>query len=180
VTVGVAKLGGSGATVTLRPIRPEDGPFLLTVYASTREPELAAVEWDAAQKAAFVKMQFDAQHAYYQEHYAGAAFEVILVDGQPAGRLYVAREADEIRIVDIAFLPEYCNRGIGTTLLHGLQSEAAAAGKPLRIHVERFNPALRLYERLGFHPIADRGVYLFMEWGGPVETGERANRRTGE
>ena len=64
-------------------------------------------------------MQFDAQHAHYQEHYAGAAFDVILVDGQPAGRLYVAREADEIRIVDIALLPEFCNRGIGTTLLRG-------------------------------------------------------------
>ena len=109
-------------------------------------------------------MQFDAQHAHYQEHYAGAAFDVILVDGQPAGRLYVAREEDEIRIVDIALLPDFCNRGIGTTLLRGLQSEAAAAGKPLRIHVERFNPALRLYERLGFREIADRGVYLFMEW----------------
>ena len=164
MTVGAAKLGGSGATITLRPIRPEDAPFLLTVYASTREPELAAVEWDMAQKAAFVAMQFDAQHAYYQEHYAGAAFDVIHVDDRPAGRLYVAREADEIRIVDIALLPDFCNRGLGTTLLRGLQSEAATAGKPLRIHVERFNPAMRLYERLGFHPIADRGVYLFMEW----------------
>ena len=103
---------------------------------------------------------------HYQEHYAGAAFDVILVDGQPAGRLYVAREEDEIRIVDIALLPEYRNRGIGTTLLRGLQSEAAAAGKPLRIHVERFNPALRLYERLGFRRSTDRGVYLFMEWTG--------------
>ena len=80
----------------------------------------------------------------------GASFDVIVVDGQPVGRLYVARWSDEIRIVDIALLSDYCNRGIGTTLLRGLQSEAAAAGKPLRIHVERFNPALRLYERLGF------------------------------
>jgi ribosomal protein S18 acetylase RimI-like enzyme len=87
-------------------------------------------------------------HGHYQEHYDGAAFDVILVGAQPAGRLYVAREGDEIRIVDIALLPESCNRGIGTTLLRGLQSEAAAGGKPLRIHVERFNPALRLYERL--------------------------------
>ena len=134
------------------------------MYASTREPELATVvDWDAAQKAAFVQMQFDAQHAYYQEHYEGAAFDVILVGGQPAGRLYLHRRDDEIRIMDIALLPEYCNRGIGTTLLRGLQSEAAA-GKPLRIHVERFNPALRLYERLGFWQIDDRGVYLFMEW----------------
>jgi hypothetical protein len=57
---------------------------------------------------------------------------------------------------DIALLPEDCNRGIGTTLLRGLQSEAAASGKPLRIHVERFKLALRPYERLGFRGIVDR------------------------
>ena len=120
--------------------------------------------WDAAQKASVVQMQFDAQHAYYQEHYGGATFDVVLAGGEPAGRLYVSREADEIRIVDIALLPEYCSRGIGTALLRGLQSEAGAAGKPLRIHVERFNPALNLYHRLGFRQVEDRGVYLFMEW----------------
>ena len=157
---------GSDAAIALRPIHPDDQAFLLEVYASTRQLELAAVPWDAGQKAAFVRMQFDGQHAYYQEHYASAAFDVILVDGQPAGRLYVAREADEIRIVDIALLTDYCNRGIGTTLLRELQSEAAAAAKPLRIHVERFNPALSLYHRLGFRQIDDRGVYRFMEWTG--------------
>lgn len=157
-------LRGEDATITLRPIRTDDGPFLCALYASTREQELATLPWDAAQKAAFVRMQFDAQHAQYQEHYAGASFDVILVEGQQAGRLYVAREDNEIRIVDIALLPDYCNRGIGTTLLRGLQSEAAAVDKPLRIHVERFNPALRLYQRLGFHQISDRGVYLFLEW----------------
>jgi ribosomal protein S18 acetylase RimI-like enzyme len=167
VTPDAATPQGRDAAIALRPIRPDDRPFLLSVYASTREPELATVEWDAAQKAAFVEMQFEAQHAYYQEHYEGAALDVILVNDQPAGRLYVAREEDEIRIVDIALLPDFCNRGVGTTLLRGLQSEAAAAGKPLRIHVERFNPALRLYERLGFTSIADRGVYLFMEWRAP-------------
>ena len=123
--------------------------------------------WDAAQKTAFVQMQFAAQHAYYQEHYAGADFDVILVDSQPAGRLYVNRTDDELRIVDIALLPQWCNRGIGSALVTALQAEAAAAGKPLRIHVERFNPALRLYERLGFRQIEDRGVYLFMEWRAP-------------
>jgi ribosomal protein S18 acetylase RimI-like enzyme len=134
------------------------------LYASTREQELTVVPWDDAQKAAFLRMQFDAQHAYYQEHYEGAAFDIILVGGQPAGRFYVERASEEFRIIDIALLPEYCNRGIGTTLLRGLQSEAAAADKPLRIHVERFNPALRLYERLGFRLVEDRGVYLFLEW----------------
>ena len=151
------------AAVTLRPIGDGDQPFLVALYASTREQELAAVPWDAAQKAAFLRMQFDAQHAHYQEHFAGASFDIIVVNGQPAGRLYVARGADEIRIVDIALLPEYCNRGIGTRLLRQLQSEARAAGTAVRIHVERFNPALRLYERLGFREIEDKGVYLFLE-----------------
>ena len=89
---------------------------------------------------------------------------MILIEGEPAGRLYVNRGPDELRIIDIAMLPAYRNRRIGTHLIGALQTEAALARKPLRIHVERFNPALRLYERLGFRPIADRGVYLFLEW----------------
>jgi ribosomal protein S18 acetylase RimI-like enzyme len=150
--------------VTLRPGEPDDEEFLYRVYASTREAELALVDWDAAQKAAFLRMQFAAQHQYYQEHYTGAAFQVILADGRPAGRLYVARWPDEIRIVDIALLPEYRNAGIGTALLRELLAEGAQAGKPVTIHVEQFNPALRLYARLGFTRIAERGVYYLMEW----------------
>jgi len=82
----------------------------------------------------------------------------------PVGRLYVARWQDAIRMVDIALLPPYRNAGIGTAILRDLLAEAAVAHKPVRIHVEQCNPAVRLYERLGFAPIADKGVYLFMEW----------------
>jgi ribosomal protein S18 acetylase RimI-like enzyme len=133
------------------------------VYASTRAEELAVVPWDDAQKEAFLRSQFEAQDAWYREHYADASFDVILVDGQPAGRLYVLRRDAEIRIVDIALLPEYRGNGIGTTLLRDLLAEADAAGKRVTIHVERFNPALRLYERLGFCIAEDKGVYLFLE-----------------
>jgi ribosomal protein S18 acetylase RimI-like enzyme len=154
--------------VALRPIAPGDQAFLSRVYAGTRTDELALVDWDEGQKAAFLAMQFAAQHRYYQEHYADADFAVILAGFRPVGRLYVARWPDEIRIVDIALLPEHRNAGIGTSLLKQLQAEAAQAGKPLRIHVERFNPALRLYERLGFRQIDDRGVYWLMEWSAPA------------
>jgi ribosomal protein S18 acetylase RimI-like enzyme len=150
--------------VTLRPVSPADETFLYEVYASTRVEELAPVPWDDAQKAAFLRMQFNAQDAYYREQYPNGAFDVILIEGEPAGRLYVNRGPDEMRIIDIAMLPAYRNRRIGTHLIGALQTEATLARKPLRIHVERFNPALRLYERLGFQPIADVGVYLFLEW----------------
>lgn len=150
--------------ITLRPINPGDEGFLLRVYSSTRLDELSLVEWEEGQKEAFLKMQFDAQHEYYQTHYVGADFQVILLNDEPIGRLYVARWKNEIRLMDISLLPEYRRAGIGSALLGQLFEEARAAGKPVRIHVEKFNPALRLYERLGFSPIADRGVYLFLEW----------------
>lgn len=139
--------------------------FLLGVYRSTREEELATVvDWTEEQKAWFVLMQFNAQHAWYQEHYGGATFDIVLVDGVPAGRLYVHRRETEIRLVDITILPELRGRGIGSTLLAGLLAESQESGKPLTIHVEKYNPAMNLYRRLGFKTIADRGPYDLLEW----------------
>jgi ribosomal protein S18 acetylase RimI-like enzyme len=139
--------------------------FLLRVYRSTREEELAMiVDWTEEQKAAFVRQQFEAQHAWYQDHYEGAQFDVILVDGVPAGRLYVHHRPAEIRLVDITLLPEFRKGGIGTSLLRDLLAEGEAAGRPVTIHVEVFNPAMRLYERLGFRPVEERGPYRLMKW----------------
>jgi ribosomal protein S18 acetylase RimI-like enzyme len=76
----------------------------------------------------------------------------------------VARWKDELRIIDIALLPEYRRRGVGSFLLDRLREEASGNALPLRIHVERHNAARALYERLGFRAVADRGVYLFLEW----------------
>ena len=119
--------------------------------------------WDDVQKDAFLRSQFDAQDAWWREHYAEASFDVILVDDEPAGRLYVHRGERDIRIVDIALLPEHRGAGIGAKLLRDLLAEADEVGKSVTIHVERMNPALRLYERLGFALAEDKGVYLFLE-----------------
>ncbi|HRL11114.1 MAG TPA: hypothetical protein PKX07_04510, partial [Aggregatilineales bacterium] len=59
-------------SITLRPYRPDELDFLERVYAATRADELALVPWTDAEKAAFVQMQFQAQHDYYHEHYIGA------------------------------------------------------------------------------------------------------------
>ena len=151
--------------IALRPVTAADMDFLLRVYASTRTEELATIaDWTEEQKDAFVRQQFAAQHAWYLEHYVGAQFDVIDVDGVPAGRLYVHRREREIRLMDITLLPEFRGQGIGGALLAGLLAEASATGKPLTIHVEKYNPAMRLYRRLGFVTIADRGPYDLLEW----------------
>jgi GNAT superfamily N-acetyltransferase len=148
--------------VTLRPVEPGDEPFLERVYGSTRVEELDSVPWSDEQKATFVHHQFTAQSAHYAEHYKGMSADVVLIDGEPAGRLLVARWAEEIRIVDITLLPEFRGTGTGSGLLGELIAEARPAGKRLSIHVEISNPAMRLYERLGFRPAGEAGVYLLM------------------
>jgi GNAT superfamily N-acetyltransferase len=151
-------------TPTLRPTAPNDEPFLREVYSSTREEELAPLAWDAQSKRQFLDMQFNAQHGYYHEMYPDAAYQIIEIEGRPAGRLYLDRRKDEIRIVDIALLPDFRGAGVGTSLLKDILDEALASNKTVRIHVEKFNPAMRLYKRLGFEATADRGVYALMEW----------------
>ena len=150
--------------IVLRPITPGDDSFLAGLYASTRAEELSVTTWSDEEKAVFCRRQFDAQSAHYVENYPGASLQVIERAGELIGRLYVARWEREIRIMDIALLPAYRGTGIGTQLLRELQDEARSAGKSLSIHVERFNPALRLYERLGFKMVEDKGVYLLLQW----------------
>jgi ribosomal protein S18 acetylase RimI-like enzyme len=151
--------------IALRPETPGDEGFLRVLYAWTRADELERTPWSDEQKAAFVAMQFAAQRSYYREVYPDAAYDVVVVDGQDAGRLYVARLPDEIRVVDISLLPDFRGRGIGATLLGEVQAEAAASRRKVVIHVEQQNRAKNLYVRLGFEPMEDLGVYLRMEWG---------------
>jgi ribosomal protein S18 acetylase RimI-like enzyme len=147
----------------LRPVGDEDLAFLRRVYSSTRTEELAVTGWDDATKEAFLAQQFAAQHAHYLGNYEGATYDVVIVDGEPAGRLYVARWDDEIRVMDVALLPEHRGRGVGTRLLESLLEEGERSGKKVSIHVERANPAVALYERLGFEPVEEKGVYVLME-----------------
>jgi ribosomal protein S18 acetylase RimI-like enzyme len=147
----------------LRPVVEADREFLVGLYASTRAEELAQVPWDQGALRAFVEHQFAAQDAHYRANYPGATLDVIEVDGAPAGRLYVHRGPSDIRIMDIALAPEFRGRGIGTTLLRALIAEAGASGRKLSVHVEVSNPARSLYDRLGFLPVGERGVYVLME-----------------
>lgn len=150
-------------SVTLRPARPDDA-FLFALYAGTRADELAAWGWDAAQRDAFLVMQFRAQQRHYEAAWPRAEHRVVCLAGRPIGRLLVAREPDEIRLVDIALLPEHRGAGIGAGLIRGLLAEAARAGLPVRLHAARDSRARRLYERLGFVVVAaGRDPYLLME-----------------
>jgi len=152
----------SSNTVTRRPANDDDLPFILTVYASTRAEEMAQVPWSDEQKSAFLSSQLEAQHSYYAQVFTSAAREVVLVDGKPAGRLYVNRGEDEIHVIDIALLPPFRNRGIGSQLLGEVLAEGERTGVKVTIYVEKRNPAKRLYQRLGFEVIDQDDVYYLL------------------
>jgi ribosomal protein S18 acetylase RimI-like enzyme len=147
----------------LRPATPDDRDVLVAIYRSTREDELALTGWDCTQKAAFIEMQFTAQDRSYRDTNPDGRFLLISVGGEPVGRLYVARLPDAFRVIDIAILPAHRGTGIGSGVLTDVIAEADAAGLPVRLHVEPWNRARRLYERLGFVTIDQRGFYELME-----------------
>ena len=121
-----------GGTVELRPVSESDNEFLLSVYASTREDELAQATWAEGQKEMFLRWQFDLQRREYDTRFPDAEYHVIFVDQQPAGRIWIGSDDEQIRLLDIALLPEFQNRGVGTALLERLKSDAAKSGKALR------------------------------------------------
>lgn len=152
----------SHTAIIVRPAQPDEEELLFSIYASTRTEELAQTDWDDAQKEAFLRQQSAAQLAHYRQHYPGALLAVITADGAPIGRLFLYRTPREHRLMDIALFPEWRNRGIGSRLTEQIIADADAAGVPVSLHVERFNPAYRLYTRLGFREVEERGVYVFM------------------
>jgi len=151
------------AAVILRPQTQADDVFLFELYASTREEETAAFGFNAEQSRQFLRSQFELQTIHYRRHYEGASFDILEVNGQAAGKLYVHRGAREWRVMDIALLPQFRNRGAGTSLLRSLLEDADRTGVPVTIHVEEYNRARRLYERLGFQVKEQQGIYLLLE-----------------
>lgn len=156
--------GSLAATIALRPAQEDDRALLLRIYASTRQEELASLDWDQSQKDWFVAMQFDFQARSLAGAFPEADTAVVLRSRQPIGRLVLDRAASQIRLVDISLLPEHRQAGIGSLLIRAVQDEAATAGKEVVLHVAKLNRARALYERLGFAACGQDDVYLEMRW----------------
>lgn len=147
----------------MRPVRSEDEPFLIGLLADVRREELDLLPWSEAEKNAFIRSQHAAQHAHYTSSRPNASFDLVLLDGVPAGRLYVQRDDEAIYLLEISLSAEHRGKGVGTALLDALFSEADARGVKVTAHVERTNRALGLYLRLGFRPVSERGLHLLIE-----------------
>lgn len=151
--------------IALRPQTETDVDFLRSLYIVNRWPEVAQlVDWTDEQRLAFLADQFRLQHLHYTTHYADAEFTIVEWEGQPIGRLGVFRNSKDLRIVDIVLRPEIRSHGVGRHLIESVFAEARQTNRTVSIHVEVFNPARRLYDRLGFRQVEETGPYLLMVW----------------
>lgn len=141
-----------------------DRALLARIYAATRADEVAGTGWPVEQQRQFLEMQFDAQDGHYRQHYPDALWLIVQQGIVPAGRLYIEDWEREMRIIDIALLPEFRGRGWGEAVLRDLMESTGTTGRAVSIHVEKTNPAMRLYRRLGFRTVEDKGVHDLMEW----------------
>ncbi|HJY30977.1 MAG TPA: GNAT family N-acetyltransferase [Pyrinomonadaceae bacterium] len=146
--------------LSLREVTPDDQQFLFEVYATTRIDELQGTDWTNDQKLGFLRMQFLVR----ERSQPRVDDRIILLNGQAIGRMLVDRSEAAIVLRDIAVLTEYRNAGVGSRLIQDLIKEAAAAGKPIQLHVIASSPAVRLYERLGFCRTGEELAYLEMKW----------------
>ncbi|NIM48056.1 MAG: GNAT family N-acetyltransferase [Gemmatimonadales bacterium] len=146
-----------------RSVTDQDLPVLFQIYADSRAEEMAESGWDATQVEQFLSWQFETQRQAYLQMFPEASFELVLLDGEPVGRLYVDRSEREIHVIDIALLTEYRRRGIGARLFAPLLEESERAGLPITLYVEQNNPILPWYRRMGFQEIDENGPYLHMK-----------------
>jgi ribosomal protein S18 acetylase RimI-like enzyme len=151
-------------SISLRPVTPDDAPFLLALYKSSRGDDLRGLGWEEQRVSEFLEMQYEAQQRFHANEYRRPLDQIVVRNGEPVGRLMFEPREHEIRCVDIALMPNSRSSGIGAHLLRELQSEARRQKKPLRLQVIRFSRAVTLFERLGFQRISETGTHFQMEW----------------
>lgn len=149
---------------TLRAATPDDLDFQRQLYATTRAEEMNAAQFTPEMREQFVAMQFKAQTTHYNKAHPDAEWSIIECDSERAGRLIINRAVDHLSIMDIALMPEFRSRGIGTALLKEIFAEATSKRVPVRLHAYTGERAIQLYHRLGFVDVSDNGLYTELVW----------------
>jgi len=155
--------------ITTVPVHEEDESFLFELYVSVRLADFAGAGISDGELEALLLMQYEAQRSSYARRYPEARHLVVKDGESPIGRMIVAETEAAVHLVDLALLKPYRGKGIGSILIRRLQREASLIGKPMRLQVAIDNPAMRLYQRLGFRPKSEQFHYLSMEWNPKAE-----------
>jgi RimJ/RimL family protein N-acetyltransferase len=164
-TENIIEIASPMGMLRLRPERDEDDDFRFELFCRSCPTEFALLPLEPTALNQLMRFQFRAQTAAYRENFPNARFDIIELAALPIGRIVVDRRPDLLHIIDQAIVPSQRNRSVGTTIMKALMGEASRANKKMRLQVASSNePAMRLYLRLGFAPIATEPLHVEMEW----------------
>jgi ribosomal protein S18 acetylase RimI-like enzyme len=148
---------------------PEDERLLFALYAEDQRAQFVPSGLAEELVRSLIQMQYRGRSMTYAARYPASENSILIADdGSPVGRLLLDRGSlrlpDCWRIVDIAILATHRGKGLGTRVLKECQRLCAAAGASLELQVTPWNPARRLYERLGFQVVSEDATAVEMGW----------------
>ncbi len=150
--------------LVLRPASPGDKTFLTTLHRQNRDDL-----WLIDGPEEFIRMVIDQQQEMqttgYGKTHPDAMDWVIEKLGVSIGRVRVSFMEREVRVLEIAFIPEARRMGFGAAVLRALQQAATRVMTPLTLCVMRHNPqASAFYHALGFRQAAAHPMFDLLIW----------------
>ena len=154
------------AKISLRqPICEDHEDLLFRLYCEGRKGEVASFGWAENGALAFLRMQFEARETAYRFQFPALVDEIVLLEGEPVGRVLTSVEDGKLLLVDIAVLAAHQRSGIGTNVVRCLQAKAASESKPVLLRVDKTNlPAIGFYKKLGFVVDDESQIQYSMSW----------------
>jgi ribosomal protein S18 acetylase RimI-like enzyme len=137
----------------LRPATAADLDLILRVHVEAMRPhvERAFGVWDAEEQCARLLATTRPE-----------THEIVELDGEPAGCLWVRPHPDALELVRLWLLPHAQGKGLGSALVREVLRRAARVRSPARLRVLKVNPAQRLYRRLGFEAVGETETHVLM------------------
>ncbi|QSX37414.1 GNAT family N-acetyltransferase [Shewanella sedimentimangrovi] len=152
----------------IRPSRPTDKVFLEKLHHASRQ-DLQLIDGERDFIESILAMQYRAQTQGYGDKYPNAMYFIIEKHWEPIGKATVDFGHNEVRLVDIAFMPQARGHGFGRAIIQSFQQAAAQSGVPMTLTVLQQNQAaMQLYAALGFTVECYQEPYYLMSWYPPV------------
>ncbi|GAB4200349.1 MAG: GNAT family N-acetyltransferase [Wenzhouxiangellaceae bacterium] len=137
----------------LRPATAADRDFLLDLRLRVMDPHLRAggIELSADEHAQRVDYRYADTH-------------IIERQGSALGMIKLGQQSDELEVVQLQILPEYQGQGLGAAVMRRIVDDALARQQIITLKVLKHNPALTLYQRLGFEVVDEDALEYHMRY----------------
>lgn len=141
-----------------------DSAFLFQLFSQIKKVELHFDLFPEEISSRILQMQYNAWEEMVRTRYSGSDDFIIMFDSERVGRVQFSETAEELRIINISILPLFQGEGIGTEILRKLLTDATRKKLQATLEVDKSNPAINLYRRLGFTEYQDGQLKTLMKY----------------